>query len=158
MPVAARSSCRQSREYSARLRHWIVLCRVRDGRHSSRNCRPQRHCRQSSAQPKQQRRVVAAPSHCRIFSGAPGLAQGSAYDAEIWPPFANDVSSAAPALPVDDRDFVTVAAQIPRRRDADDARAEHENAHRWRLRRRRATPASADSSTGTQLQNRLRSP
>ena len=34
MPVCARSSFRQSREYSARLRHWIVLCRVRDGRHS----------------------------------------------------------------------------------------------------------------------------
>jgi hypothetical protein len=48
------------------------------------------------AQPEEQRRVLA-PSHFATLSGASGFAHGSAYDAEIWPPFANEVSSAAPA-------------------------------------------------------------
>jgi len=37
------------------------------------------------------------PSHCSTFSGALGLAQGSAWLTEIWPPLAKLVSDAGVA-------------------------------------------------------------
>src|SRR6185312_2419896 len=36
-------------------------------------------------------------SHFTILSGASGLAHGSAWHAEIWPPFANEVSRPGPS-------------------------------------------------------------
>ena len=74
-----------------------MLRRVRAGRHSSRNCRPQRHCR-GSRRRRNSSGASSCPSHLqRSWRGASGLAHGSAYDAEIWPPLANEVSSAAPS-------------------------------------------------------------
>ena len=81
------------------------------------------------------------PATCRIFAGASGFAHGSAYDAEIWPPLANDVSSAAPGVPVDHGDFVAVVGEVPRRGDADDARAEDDDPHQAVAGFRRAGPA-----------------
>ena len=113
----ARAAPAGSRASTARgCRHWIVLRRVRDGRHSSRNCRPQRHCRGSSAQPEQQRRVLAGPATSGSSAARSGLAHGSACDAEIWPPLANDVSSAGARLAVDDRDLVAVLRRGTTRR------------------------------------------
>src|SRR5208282_2732925 len=72
-----------------------MLRRVRHGRHSTKNCSPQRHCCQSS-RGRKSNGASACPSQRRIFMGAAGLAHGSTCDTEIWPPLANEVSSPAP--------------------------------------------------------------
>ena len=114
-----------------------MLWRVRDGRHSSRNCSAPAPLAPVGAQPEEQRRIRAARATSGSSRGASGFAHGSAYDAEIWPPLANDVSSAAPRLAVDDRHLVAVAREIPRGGDADDAAAEDEDAHHQAAARRR---------------------
>ena len=110
---------------------------------------PQRHWRQS-ARGRNSSGASARPSHLRIFSGASGLAHGSAYDAEIWPPLANDVSRPAPGCRSTSVTSCPSAARYHAAVDADDAAAEHEDAHQ--------VAPSANACTGMQLQNRLRSP
>ena len=64
-------------------------------------------------------------------------------------------------LPVDDGDFVPVPGEVPRGRDADDARAENDDAHVQPATTgaRISTGAlSAYADNGMQLQKRLRSP
>src|SRR4051812_47503006 len=71
-----------------------MLCRVRAAVHSRRNESPHSHCLRSGRRRKSSGASSRA-SHFSTLSGAPGLAQGSACDTEIWPPFANDVSMPA---------------------------------------------------------------
>src|SRR5215831_20440512 len=95
MPVSARNSRSAARLYCEMFAMSRMLRRTRDGRHSSRNCVPQAHWRGSM----RRRKSSGASSRqirLRIFSGASGLAHGSACEAEIWPPFANEVSRPGP--------------------------------------------------------------
>jgi hypothetical protein len=57
---------------------------------------PQSHWRMS-ARMRKSSGASSFPSHCSTFSGALGLAQGSAWLTEIWPPLAKLVSAAGVA-------------------------------------------------------------
>jgi hypothetical protein len=73
-----------------------MLWRVRAGVHSRMNCRPHIHWRRS-ARRRNSSGASSWPSHFSTFSGALGLAQGSACDTEICPPLAKLVSAAGDA-------------------------------------------------------------
>src|SRR5450759_5189324 len=73
---------------------WAALARVRAGRHSRRKARPQAHW-YGSARRRNSIGESSRPSHLSTCAGVPGLAQGSAWLVEIWPPLAKLVSIAA---------------------------------------------------------------
>jgi len=59
-----------------------------------RKRRPHAHCAQL-ARGRNSSGASSRPSQRRIFGTTSGFAQGSACPAQIWPPLANEVSSAA---------------------------------------------------------------
>ena len=107
---AARSARRQSREYSARFRHWIVLRRVRDGRHSIRNCRPQRHCA-GSRRSRNSSGASSWPSHLMIFAGASGIGPRLRVRRRDLPAVGERRLERGACVAVDDRDVVPVLAR-----------------------------------------------
>src|SRR6266849_5305051 len=93
MPVSRRSWRSCSRLYSASVKAESVLRRVRLGKHSKRKRSPQSHWARS-ARGRKSSGASSRPNHFRIVKGAVGLAQGSEWLTEIWPPLAKLVSSA----------------------------------------------------------------
>jgi hypothetical protein len=63
------------------------------------------------------------------LSGALGLAQGSAWLTEIWPPLAKAGFRAGRGLAVDDGHFVTLLLEVVGRGHAEQAGAEDDHAH-----------------------------
>jgi hypothetical protein len=70
-----------------------TLARARAVVHSRRKRRPQAHCA-GSARSRHNNGASSRPSHFKAVHGARGLAQGSAWLTEIWPPLAKLVSCA----------------------------------------------------------------
>src|SRR6266436_4718307 len=93
IPVSRRSCRSCSRLYTASAKAESVLLRVRVGKHSKRKRRPQSHWARS-ARGRKSSGASSRPNHFRIVKGAVGLAQGSEWLTEIWPPLAKLVSSA----------------------------------------------------------------
>jgi hypothetical protein len=73
-----------------------MLWRVRAGVQFAQELQAPQPLAHVGADAEQQRRILL-PSHCSTFSGALGLAQGSAWLTEICPPLAKLVS--APGAP-----------------------------------------------------------
>ncbi|MCY1521760.1 hypothetical protein D9M68_565860 [compost metagenome] len=86
---------RVARLYSAMRTMARMLGARRPGRHSRRNASPHIHCRQSSCG-RNSSGALSWNIHLSSLRGACGLAQGSAYDTEIWAPLAKLVSCAGP--------------------------------------------------------------
>ena len=98
-----------------------MLRRVRDGRHSSRNCRPQRHCRGSSAQAEQQRRVLL-PEPLEDLQRRVRVRPRLGVRRRDLAAVGERRLQRRARLAVDDRDLVPVLREVPRGGDADDAR------------------------------------
>jgi hypothetical protein len=110
-----------------------MLARARAAVHWRRKRRPQAHCA-GSARKRQSSGASSRPIQRSALSGACGLAQGSAWLTEIWPPLAKLVSCAGSRLALDHRHLMPVGGQIPGAGDADNAGAQHDHAHRISIR------------------------
>ena len=102
------------------------------------------------AQAEQQRRILLA-SHFSTFSGAAGLAQGSACETEIWPPLAKLVSAAGLAASMTVTSW-PACCEIPGGCRADDAGAQDDHVHgcatRWKTGRCMRLLVSATGGAG----------
>ena len=107
-----------------------MLRRVRHGRHSRRKARPNAPLVRIGAQAKQERRIFA-PQPLQDLARCAGVRPRLGVRRRDLAAVGEGCLARRPRLPVDDGDLVPVLGEIPRRGDADHARAENQDAHRY---------------------------
>ena len=106
-----------------------MLCFVRDGRHSMQELQPPIAIAASRAVGRKSSGASARPSHFRILQRRARIRPGLRVRRGDLSAVRERRFERRAGLAVDDGDLVSVRGEVPRGGDADDPRAEYDDAH-----------------------------